>query len=97
MKAVKCSPSTFAKTMKTSAKEQFEIHIFSPFSRKLPSDLRVARARAPSASEPDPDSDSAVGADELAADEPRQVLLLLRVVAEQQQRHDREAGHARRR
>ena len=39
---------TFAKTMKRSAKPQLVIHIFSPFSVKLPSGCRVAVARAPS-------------------------------------------------
>ena len=59
MNAVNCSPSTFAKTMNTSAKPAFVIHIFSPFNRKLPSACRVARAFAPSASDPEPDSESA--------------------------------------
>ena len=54
--AVNCSPSTFAKTTKRSAKPPFVIHIFSPFSRKLPSGCRVAFVRAPIASDPDPDS-----------------------------------------
>ena len=56
MNAVNCSPSTFAKTMNRSAKPPLVIHIFSPFSTKLPSACRVARVRAPSASEPEPDS-----------------------------------------
>ena len=59
MKAVKCSPSTFANTMKTSANPPFVIHIFSPLSANPPPARRVARAEAPSASEPDPDSLSA--------------------------------------
>ena len=59
MKAVKCSPSTFAKTMNTSAKPPLVIHIFSPVSAKPPSGSRTARAEAPSASEPEPDSLSA--------------------------------------
>ena len=47
MKAVNCSPSTLAKTMKRSAKPPLVIHIFSPFSTKLPSACRVgARLRA---------------------------------------------------
>ena len=56
MKAVKCSPSTLAKTMKTSAKPPLVIHIFSPLRTKLPSGWRVARVLAPSASDPAPDS-----------------------------------------
>ncbi|MNC84873.1 hypothetical protein D3C83_04410 [compost metagenome] len=56
MNAVKCSPSTLAKTMITSAKPPFEIHIFSPFSDQLPSSRFVARVFAASASEPEPDS-----------------------------------------
>ncbi len=54
MKAVNCSPSTLAKTMKTSAKPPLVIHIFSPVSTKLPSPWRMALARAPRASEPEP-------------------------------------------
>jgi hypothetical protein len=56
IKAVNCSPSTFAKTMKRSAKPPLVIHIFSPESRKLPSAWRTARALALNASEPEPDS-----------------------------------------
>ena len=56
MNAVKCSPSTLAKTMKTSANPPLVIHIFSPERTKLPSACVIARALAPSASEPDPDS-----------------------------------------
>ena len=56
MNAVNCSPSTLAKTTKTSAKPPLVIHIFSPESTKLPSAWRIARALAPRASEPEPDS-----------------------------------------
>src|SRR5204862_192707 len=56
MNAVKCSPSTLPKTMNTSAKPPFVIHIFSPLSTKLPSACLAARVFAPSASDPDPDS-----------------------------------------
>ena len=42
--------------MKMSAKPPLVIHIFSPFSTKLPSGCRAAVVFAPSASEPDPDS-----------------------------------------
>ena len=59
MNALKCSPSTFAKTMNTSAKPPLVIHIFSPFKTKPPSAWRVARVLAPSASDPDPGSLSA--------------------------------------
>ncbi len=59
MNAVNCSPSTFAKTMITSAKPPLLIHIFSPLSTQLPSGCRIARVRAASASEPEPDSLSA--------------------------------------
>ncbi len=58
-KAVNCSPSTLAKTMKRSANPPFEIHIFSPVSDQLPSACFVARVRAASASDPEPDSLSA--------------------------------------
>ena len=47
---------TLAKTMKMSAKPPFVIHIFSPFSTKLPSGCRAAAVFAPSASDPEPDS-----------------------------------------
>ncbi len=53
------SPSTFANTMKKSAKPPLVIHIFSPLSTKPPSGCRDAFAFAPSASDPDPDSLSA--------------------------------------
>src|SRR4029453_9801479 len=56
MNAVKCSPSTFAKMMKRSAKPPLLIHIFSPLSDQLPSGSFVARVFAASASEPEPDS-----------------------------------------
>ena len=56
MKAVKCSPSTLAKTTKTSAKPPLVIHIFSPEITKLPSGCFMARVLAASASEPEPDS-----------------------------------------
>ncbi len=59
MKAVNASPAgstTFAKTMKTSAKPPLVIHIFSPLRTKLPSGCRAARVLAPSASDPEPDS-----------------------------------------
>ena len=59
MNAVNCSPSTFAKTMITSAKPPLVIHIFSPLSTQLPSGCFTARVLAASASEPDPDSLSA--------------------------------------
>jgi hypothetical protein len=59
MNAVKCSPSTFAKTTITSAKPPLLIHIFSPLSTQLPSGCFVARVFAASASLPDPDSLSA--------------------------------------
>ena len=77
MNAVKCSPSTFANTMKTSAKPPLVIHIFSPFSAKPPSGSRVARALAPSASEPEPDSLSAYAPTSLAGDQLRQIPVLL--------------------
>ena len=47
---------TLAKTMNRSAKPPLVIHIFSPFSTKLPSACCAARVFAPSASEPDPGS-----------------------------------------
>ena len=59
MKAVNCSPSTLAKTMKMSAKPPLEIHIFSPESDQLPSGCFVALVFAASASDPDPASLSA--------------------------------------
>ena len=59
MNAVKCSPSTLANTMKTSANPPLVVHIFSPFSDKPPSAVRAPVADAPKASEPDPDSLSA--------------------------------------
>jgi hypothetical protein len=52
--AVNCSPSTLQKTTIRSANPPLVIHIFSPFSTKLPSGCRIARVRAPSASDPDP-------------------------------------------
>jgi len=55
-KAENCSPSTLAKTQMRSAKPPLVIHIFSPFSTKLPSAWRTARVLAASASEPAPDS-----------------------------------------
>ena len=78
MNAVNCSPSTFAKTMKRSAKPPLLIHIFSPLRtscRRPASSARVLRrkrvgARAGFAQR--------VGADDLAGHQPRQVLLLLR-------------------
>ena len=73
MKAVNCSPSTLAKTMKMSANPPLVIHIFSPLRAKLPSGILVARALAPSASEPEPDSLSAYAPIDFAADEPGQV------------------------
>ena len=91
MKAVKCSPSTLAKTMKRSAKPPLVIHIFSPFSTKLPSACCAARvlraervgARARLA--------EAVRADDLAGRSARQVLALLRLGAEER----RAAGSSR--
>ena len=59
MNAEKCSPSTFANTIKMSAKPPLVIHIFSPVSAKLPSWSRTARVAAPRASDPEPDSLSA--------------------------------------
>ena len=59
MNAVKCSPAssiTLAKTMKRSAKPPLVIHIFSPFSTKLPSACASRALFAPSASDPDPGS-----------------------------------------
>ena len=106
MKAVNCSPSTFAKTMKRSAKPPLVIHIFSPLSMKLPSACLVARALRAERIRAGARFAERVGADQLAGDEPRQVLLLLRVRAETDQRSDhetrlraegrRERGRARR-
>ena len=92
MKAVKCSPSTFAKTTKTSAKPPLVIHIFSPEITKLPSGCFMARVLAASASEPEPDSLRQYDADQLARDEAGQVLLLLRLGAEHVDRQDGEVG-----
>ena len=86
MKAVNCSPSTLAKTMKRSAKPPLVIHIFSPFSTKLPSACRVARVLRAERVRARAGLAQAVGADQLAGQQPRQVLLLLRLGAEQQQR-----------
>ena len=76
--------------MKRSAKPPLVIHIFSPFSTKLPSGLpRRARLRAERVGAGSGLA-QAVGADELAGQQPRQVLLLLRLGAEQRQRQDRQ-------
>jgi hypothetical protein len=57
MKAENLSPSTFANTMKMSAKPPLVIHIFSPFRMySLPSSLKRAVALAAIASEPEPAS-----------------------------------------
>ncbi len=92
MNAEKCSPSTLAKTMKMSAKPPLVIHIFSPLSSHDPSAWRTALARALSASDPDPDSLRQYAPTSLAADDARQVLLLLRRRAEAEDRNDRQAG-----
>ena len=93
MKAVNCSPSTLAKTMKTSAKPPLVIHIFSPVSDEaavgLPRRARLARrarrSRSPTRSARRRRSISPLT-------RPRQVALLLLVGAEAEERHDREAG-----
>ena len=90
MKAVKCSPSTFAKTMKTSAKPPLVIHIFSPVSANPPSGqsggacgrAERIRSRARLAER--------VRADQLAGDQPRQISGFLIGCAEVQDRADRE-------
>jgi hypothetical protein len=57
--AVKCSPSTFAKTVKTSAKPALVMNCFVPVSRYPPFGSRSARVFAASASLPEPGSVSA--------------------------------------
>ena len=91
MNAVNCSPSTLAKTMKTSAKPPLVIHIFSPLSTKLPSGCRMrSRLRAERVGT-GAGLAEAVGADAVSpAHEPRQILLLLLLGAEQMIGRDRE-------
>jgi hypothetical protein len=57
--AVKWSPSTFANTVKRSAKAAFVMNCFTPFRRQPPSGSRTAVVRAARASLPDPGSVSA--------------------------------------
>jgi len=52
MNAENRSPSTLAKTMNTSAKPPFVVHIFSPLRIHDPSACFVARVRAERASDP---------------------------------------------
>ena len=90
MNAENCSPSTLAKTMNRSAKPPLVIHIFSPVIDHEPSASRVAlRARAERVGAGSGLA-QAVGADDLAAHETRQILLLLRRRAEAEDGHDRE-------
>ena len=72
--------------MNTSAKPPLVIHIFSPLRTKLPSGCRVARVLRAERVGSRSGLAEAVGADDLAGQQPRQVLLLLRLGAEQQQR-----------
>ena len=75
MKAVNASPSTLAKTMKTSAKPQLVIHIFSPVSAKLPSASRIARRARAQRVRARARLAERIGADLLAAHEPGRYAL----------------------
>ena len=81
--------------MKRSAKPPLVIHIFSPERMKLPSGCRIGARLGAERVGAGAGLAEAVGADHLAGDEPRQILLLLLFGAEHEDREDRRGWPAR--